>query len=217
MTQRDRPYSRRIRVDTHQLIQLAKSGQQQPLGKLLETYRNYLKLLAAARIKSHLQVRVSPSDVVQETFLRAHVAIAQFRGQTEEDFLAWLRQILASRLADACELHLIAEKRDARREVSLNDIGVALERSTARLEAVLADKAPSPSTLAQRQENVVMLADEMARLSEDQRQVLVLRNLEGLSFPEVAERMSRSPGAVRMLWFRAIHRLRDQLAARGLI
>lgn len=199
------------------LIRLARAGQRQSLGKLLDMYRNYLQLLAVAQIKSRLQVRVSASDVVQETFLKAHKVFSQFRGQTEAEFLAWLRRILASRLAHLCEKHLFAGKRDARREVSLDDIGKALDRSTARLEAVLADKAPSPSSLAQRHEHAVILANEMACLSADQRQVLVLRNLEGLAFNEVAERMSRSPGAVRMLWFRAVHRLRDQLAAKGLI
>ena len=61
-----------------------------------------------------------------------------------------------------------------------------------------------------------VLADQLAQLPADYRDVLVLRHLEGLSFGEVAERMGRSPGAVRMLWLRAIDQLRERLDARGL-
>jgi RNA polymerase sigma-70 factor (ECF subfamily) len=99
----------------------------------------------------------------------------------------------------------------------LSDIGASLERSTARLEAVLADHGPTPSSHAQRHEQVILLADQLAELPESYREVLILRNVEGLSFKEVAEHMNRSHGAVRMLWFRAIQKLRTQLADKGLI
>jgi RNA polymerase sigma-70 factor (ECF subfamily) len=93
---------------------------------------------------------------------------------------------------------------------------VALERSTARLEAVLVDHGPSPSSHVQHREHAVLLADHLAELPPDYRDVLVLRHLQGLSFAEVAQRMARSPGAVRMLWLRAIDKLRNRLDARGL-
>ena len=154
---------------------------------------------------------------VQETFLQAHRTFDQFRGRTEAEFLAWLQRILASQLTHLYEKHILAEKRDARREVSLDEVGAKLERSTARLASVLADNAPSPSSLAQQHERAVMLADELAELPPDYRQVLLLRHLEGLPFGEVAEHMQRSPGAVRMLWLRAVDKLRQQLTDKGLI
>jgi len=95
---------------------------------------------------------------------------------------------------------MLAEKRDVRREVSLDEVGARLERSTARLASVLADDAPSPSSRAMQHERAVMLANELAELPPDYRQVLLLRNLEGMSFAEVAEQMQRSAGAVRMFW-----------------
>lgn len=199
------------------LLALAARGDVQSLGRLLETYRNYIKLLASTQIHNRLGVRVSPSDVAQETFLQAHRAFDQFRGRTEAEFIGWLRRILATRLAHLCEKHVLAGKRDVRREVSLTDIGASLERSTARLETVLADHGPSPSSSAERRENALLLADHLAELPEAYRQVLILRNLEGLPFKEVAARMDRAHGAVRMLWFRAINRLKEQLAEKGLI
>jgi RNA polymerase sigma-70 factor (ECF subfamily) len=199
------------------LLTEARQGIRESLGRLLQTYANYIKLVAAAQVGARLKVRVSPSDVVQETFLQAHRTFDQFRGRTEAEFLAWLQRILASQLTHLYEKHILAEKRDARREVSLDEVGAKLERSTARLASVLADNAPSPSSLAQQHERAVMLADELAELPPDYRQVLLLRNLEGLPFGEVAERMQRSPGAVRMLWLRAVDKLRQQLTDKGLI
>lgn len=199
------------------LIAEARQGMRESLGRLLQTYANYIKLVAATQVGARLKVRVSPSDVVQETFLQAHRTFDQFRGRTEAEFLAWLQRILASQLSHLYEKHILAEKRDARREVSLDEVGAKLERSTSRLASVLADDAPSPSSSAQQHERAVMLADELAELPPDYRQVLLLRNLEGMSFGEVAEHMERSPGAVRMLWLRAVDKLRQQLTDKGLI
>jgi RNA polymerase sigma-70 factor (ECF subfamily) len=56
-------------------------------------------------------------------------------------------------------------------------------------------------------ERELLLAQLLERLPEDHRDVLVLRHLEGLSHEEIARRMGRSPGAVRMLWVRALARL----------
>jgi len=199
------------------LLALAQRDGPDALGQLLELYRNYLKILAASQINSRLQARVSASDVVQETFLQAHRAFDQFRGNTAPEFLGWLRQILAHQFAHLLEKHVYAAKRDVRREVSLDAIGTSLARSSLRLESVFADKNPSPGSVAQRHEHAIVLANELADLPEDYRQVLMLRNLEGMSFPDVAERLERSPGAVRMLWFRAIQKLRERLEAKGLI
>ena len=188
-------------------------GGTEDVGQLLEAYRNYLRLLATTLIDSKLRARISASDLVQETMLGAYRDFAQFRGGNERQLLAWLRQILINRLHVFVQQHVLAEKRDVRREISLEEMGVALARSTANLEAglFLADREPSPSSNVIRQENAVRLADHLARMPPEYREVIVLRNLQGLSFDEVAGQMNRSSGAVRMLWLRAIRRLRDQM------
>ena len=205
------------RPSQEQLLRSARAGRPECLGQLLQLYRNYLKLLAATQIDERLRARVSPSDVVQETLLEAHRDFCQFRGRTGPEFLAWLRQILINNLMRLVERHVLAQKRDVRREVSLDRIAAALERSTARLEAVLADQGASPSSSVQRREYAIVLADCLVELPPDYREVLVLRHLKGLRFSEVAERMDRSAGAARMLWLRAIERLRDVLEARGIL
>lgn len=190
-------------------------GASDRLGELLESYRNYLRLLATTQIDDKLRARVSPSDLVQETMLGAYRDFAQFRGLSERELLAWLRQILVNRLHVFVQKHVLAAKRDVRREFSIQEIGVALARSSANLNAacLLADKAPSPSANVIRRENAVVLADQLASMTPLYRDVIVLRNLQGLAFDQVARRLNRSSGATRMLWLRAIKQLRDQMGA----
>ena len=190
------------------LISRARRGSKSSLGSLLEQYRNYLVVLAATQIEKRLQPRVSPSDVVQETMLRAHKNFGQFRGTTEPELLAWLRQILVNNLARFVEQHVLAARRDVRREVSIERLGVALEQSTIQLAALVPAQGKSPSMAVQQREEAVVLADRLAHLPDDYREVLVLRNLQGLPFEEVASRIGRSVGATRMLWLRAIEKLR---------
>lgn len=204
-------------TSTGRLLNAAKDGKDESLGKLLQLYGNYLKLIATAQLDRKLCGRTSASDLVQETLFEAHRDFAQFRGSSEGEFLAWLRKILVHNLARVVERHVLTDKRDIRREVSMDQIGASLERSTARLVAVLADGGLSPISDAQRNENAIVLADELAVLPEDYRDVIVLRHLECLAFNEVAERMDRSTGAVRMLWIRAVAQLRQQLETRGLL
>lgn len=186
----------------------ARQGDLSSIGVLLQQYRNYLMVLASTQLETRLQPRVSPSDVVQETMLRAHKNFGQFRGSTEAELLAWLRQILVNNLAKFVEQHMLAARRDVRREVSIERLGKSLEHSTVQLAALLPAESKSPSMAVQQREEAVQLADRLAQLPADYREVLMLRNLQSLPFEQVAERMGRSVGATRMLWLRAIERLR---------
>jgi RNA polymerase sigma-70 factor (ECF subfamily) len=190
------------------LISDARRGEKDSIGILLQQYRNYLTVLASTQIESRLQPRVSPSDVVQETMLRAHKNFGQFRGTTEQELVAWLRQILVNNLAKFVEQHMLAARRDVRREVSIERLGAALEQSNVQLAALLPAEGKSPSVAAEQREETVLLADRLAQLPADYREVLMLRNLQGLAFEEVARRIDRSVGATRMLWLRAIEKLR---------
>jgi RNA polymerase sigma-70 factor, ECF subfamily len=205
----------RSEFTAEELLHQARSGSGESLGRLLQLYTNYLKLLVLAQLQQNLRVRVSPSDVVQDTFFEAHRDFGQFRGQSSAEFVAWLRRILVNNLCRVVEQHVLAEKRDVRREISLEKLAKALEQSTARLEAVLPDPGSSPSAGFHRRELELVLADQLAELPSDYRDVIVLRHIEALPFEEVGRRMERSSGAVRMLWLRAIKMLRERLLARG--
>lgn len=191
------------------LLDLAREGQGESLGKLLQLYRNYLTILATTQLDRRLRRRMSPSDLVQETMLAAHRDFGQFRGHCEREFIAWLRQILIHSLHHAVETHVKAKRRDVRCEVSIEQVSAALDRSVINFAQILADNGPSPSAPAHQRERAVAVADQLARLRPEYRDVIVLRNLQGLSFDEVAERMERNPGAVRMLWLRAIEKFKQ--------
>jgi RNA polymerase sigma-70 factor (ECF subfamily) len=191
------------------LLADARAGDPQALGRLLDGYRNYLLLFAQLQRDVHLQGRLNPSDFVQDAFLRACRSFRQFRGTTEAEFLAWLRQILVRCVATAVERELKAGKRNARREVSLGAYLRDMRQSSAAFDAALVAPFTSPADQACRRERAAQIADELARLPGHYREVIVLRNLEGLPFEEVGRRMGRSTGAVRILWLRALDRWRQ--------
>jgi RNA polymerase sigma-70 factor (ECF subfamily) len=192
------------------LIQQARAAEPRARAELLEAYRHYLKLLAAAGLGTGLRDKADASDVVQETLLKAHQHFDQFRGGSEPELAAWLRRILTRNLADLAR-RFAAAGREARRERSLQDV---VEHSSALLGNLLAAPGPSPSQSAQRRELGVVLADALAEMSDDYRQVLLLRSIEERDWEEVARRMERTPGAVRMLWARALKELRPLIEAR---
>src|SRR5579864_1333246 len=98
------------------LLREAKAGDAATLGHLLEMYRRYLSLLARVQIGKRLQGKVDASDLVQETFLEAHRNFARFRGKSEGELVCWLRQILATNLADVLRRYLGTQGRDVRLE-----------------------------------------------------------------------------------------------------
>lgn len=193
-------------VDPEVLLQEARAGDAATLGRLLELYRRYLALLARVQIGHRLQGKVDASDIVQETFLEAHRNFPRFRGTSEGELVRWLRQILAANLADLLRRYLGARARDVRLEREIED---AFDRSSVLLDRGLVARQSSPSQQAERREQAVILADALDQLPDDYRDVLVLRHLEGLTFPQVAERMGRSLDSVEKLWMRGLARLRQ--------
>jgi RNA polymerase sigma-70 factor (ECF subfamily) len=194
--------------DPEELLHRAQTGDGPALGQLLQRYRNYLALLARYQIGRRLQGKVDASDLIQETFLEAHRDFAQFRGRTESELGSWLRRILANNLANEVARYCGSRRRDLRLERAL---AAELERSSAALDQGLFAKQSSPSAQAARRDQAVLLADALECLSPDYRQVLVLRHLEELSFPEVARRMERTVASVKNLWARALGQLRRSL------
>ena len=153
-----------VSADLRQLLDRARDSHDESLGRLLQLYVPYLKLMARTRLDAKVRARASPSDVVQETLLRAHRDFAQFRGATTEEFSAWLSAILINQLRHLIQHHLTAKKRDVRREVSIDDAVATLERSAARLVSVLAEEGPSPSSDAFQREASLVLADALESL-----------------------------------------------------
>jgi RNA polymerase sigma-70 factor (ECF subfamily) len=188
------------------LLSEARTGDAAKLGRLLEVYRRYLALLARVQIGQHLQGKVDASDIVQETFLEAHRNFAGFRGTSEGEFICWLRRILAGKLADLVRRYLGTQGRDVRLE---REIDHALDRSSIMLGQGLISPQASPSQQVEHREQTVLLADALQKLPADYREVLILRHLEGMTFPEIAKKMGRSLDSVEKLWMRGLVKLRQ--------
>jgi RNA polymerase sigma-70 factor (ECF subfamily) len=176
---------------------------QQPL----ERFRSYLLLLARRQLQGRAPARLDASDLVQQTLLEAHRQREHFRGATDAERAAWLRQILAHNLADA-DRALHRDKRDVGRERSLE---AELANSSADLAGFLAADQSSPSRKVDRQEEALRVADALAQLPEAQREALVLQYWHGLTLVEIGERLERTPVAVAGLLKRGLQRLRELL------
>jgi RNA polymerase sigma-70 factor (ECF subfamily) len=172
---------------------------------MLERYRAYLGLLAREQFDDQLRTKLDPSDIVQQTLTEAFEHEAQFRGQSDAQKAAWLRQILANNLADV-HLRFGAAKRDITKERALD---AALEQSSARLGNWLAGSVSSPSQKAVQHEDAVQLANALDQLPDTQRQAVVLRHLHGNSLNEIATELDRSPAATAGLLKRGLKRLRE--------
>jgi RNA polymerase sigma-70 factor (ECF subfamily) len=195
-------------ADPVQLVQQARAGQGPALGRLLELYRPYLKVLARVQIGRRLQGKVDASDVVQDAFLAGARDFPQFRGSTEPEFRSWLREILASLLANLVRHYQGTQRRDIRLERRL---AIELEQSSQALDGRLVAVQSTPSQQVIRRDHSMILAEALGRLPEDSRELLILRHLEGLTFPEIATRTGRTVDSVKKQWPRALASLRRLL------
>lgn len=175
----------------------------------LMRYQPWLQYLARREIDSRFLGKYSASDAVQQTLLEAWKNWDQFRGTEDSQRLAWLRKILAHQLAYLARHFAGTKKRDVKREVSIEQ---SMTSSSDRLAAILPADDASPSLVAQRNEQTLELAAVLQQLPDDYRQVIELRHIDQLSHPEIAKQMNRSEAAVRMLWVRALARLRQAVA-----
>jgi RNA polymerase sigma-70 factor (ECF subfamily) len=176
----------------------------------LGRYRQLLHLqVRQLQLDPRLRRRFDSSDLVQDTLLKAHENIDQFRGTTEAELVQWLHEILANAALDAVR-QARAQKRDVELEQSLQ---AAVADSAARLDAYLAADQSSPSEQAERHELLLRIAAALDQLPEDQRNVFIQRDLLGAPVRQIAEQLGRTEKSVAGLLLRSRRKLRELLAA----
>ncbi len=186
----------------------ARAGDAAALGELLDGFRDYLLAVANRELDDDLRARLGASDLVQETFLRSQRAFAGFNGATDEELRAWLAQILVNRCRDLRDAERLTANRGAHREVPLVPDGSAI----GPVDGLAADTL-TPSGHAVADEEVAQLMSALAELPDECRQVVWLRNWEGLGFEEIGRRTNRTAEAARKVFNRTVHKLAEQLGS----
>ena len=194
-------------VGADELLHQARRGDREALGRLLEAQRAVLHRLAAGRLGERIEVRVNVSDIIQQTFLEAHRSFQQFAGRDARELAAWVQGILDHKVAGAVRDHTLLQKRDVRREQSMDDSQGGKGPLKQQLDAGLS----SPSEKAIRGEEERRLTEALTSLPADQREAVRLRHLEGWALADIARHLGRTPAATAGLIKRGMQSLRRRL------
>lgn len=202
--------------ETDRLLQRAAGGDEESWGALLTRHEEKLRRMVALRIDQRLQGRIDPRDVIQEAYLEASEHRARYLRQPTIPFVLWLRGIVGNKLRELHRHHLGTQMRNAAREVSLYR-GTMPEATSAALAARLLGHATRPSEAAARAEAKALLLAALNAMDPIDREVLTLRHFEQLTPSEAARELGINEKAAGMRYVRAIKRLKDILAAAGMI
>lgn len=186
-------------------LRAACGGSQDALGRVLESFRAYLQMLAERELGDDLRAKGGASDIVQDTLLDAVRAFEQFQGNSEEELKRWLRRLLLNNLVSFARRYRGAGKRDLGREIALK----AGDSSASTLDPAAA--APTPSGEAMAHEQAERIEQALEQLPEDYRLVLLLRYQEERSFEDIGRLLDLTPNAARKLWLRAVKRLQREV------
>jgi RNA polymerase sigma-70 factor (ECF subfamily) len=182
-------------------LERARQGDAEARGQLLESFRPYLRCMARTVRDDWLRSRLDASDLIQDALLEAHRSFDDFRGSGLAELTGWLRQIALRVAHRAVRAHAGTGKRDLGRE-----------QSAESMAEPVADADSSPSAQAIRHEQAARIAGIIAELPDDMQRVLLGRHVDGLPHAALAEQLGRTEGAVRVLYTRALRRVRELLS-----
>ena len=155
--------------------------------------------------------RVDADDVLQEAYVAAAERLRHYAGDSSSSPFVWLRMIVLQTLTDLHRHHLVAQMRDAYREVDLHGCRYPVSTSVP-LAALLVGNLTSPSQAAVRAETLEQVEQVIAAMDPLDREVLAMRHFEELGNSEVAEVLGIQQKAASIRYFRALRRLRAILS-----
>jgi RNA polymerase sigma-70 factor (subfamily 1) len=190
------------------LIALIRTGDENALALLLQEHREQLLNVIERKMSDRLRRKVDPEDVLQDAMTHCIKAFGDVDPATI-DPIAWIHQVCERRLIDAHRHHFGAQKRDAHREVALQG-GRSTETSPALID-MLINSFTTPSQAFVRGQREQKLLEAMQQLPEEQSRMLRMRYVEELPTKQIAERMNKTDGAIRVTLTRSIKRLEQLL------
>src|SRR5262245_44922761 len=196
-------------MDSDELLRQAINGDEQALMTLIRGAGPLLLREIEGRIEPRYRSLVDVDDILQITCVEALLRVRSFNPLGPGSFDRWLRRIAENNLRDA----LRELERDKRPPPGLRVTWPDGDESYVVMWKEFADPTSTAGQKLTRQEQHAGLDEALAKLPEEYARVLRLYYLEGLSGEEIAERMGRSHGAIRMLLARARTRLREVLKA----
>jgi RNA polymerase sigma-70 factor, ECF subfamily len=192
----------RTEFDPEFLLAMVRIGDAAALRCLLERYRNYMRLLVRLQKIRRVRCKRDVESILEEIRLEIHRKTGLFRGVTEREFLSWLRRVIGEVLASQARYDSGERCRNPRFERALID---ELDRSSVVLNKSF---VANGSSSGRHRNQAVLLADALHELPDDHREVIILRQLEGLRFPDVACRLGQTEESVKSAWVQALARLR---------
>jgi RNA polymerase sigma-70 factor (ECF subfamily) len=198
-------------AETERLLRQAQAGDGRAYEQLFGRYRAYLRQVIALRLDPKLRPRVDPSDVVQEAELEAFRRLADYLQRRPMPFRVWLRKTACEKLLKLREHHVGTAQRSVEREVPLP------ERSSLLLARRLLAGGSTPSQRLSRREAARLVNEALAGLGEADREILLMREFEGLSYEEAGCALGIEPAAARKRYGRALLRLQQRLIDQGLL
>ena len=170
---------------TTQLLDRAAHNDGAAVSELMTRHRSRIRAMVAIRMEQALQSRFDPSDVVQDTLIEATRKLPQYLEHRRIGFYPWLRDIAVNRLIELHRRHVRAVKRSTMREHP-QPYGLS-DESCFSLAERLVDSGANPSHRLQRSEARQRVKQALLQLSDDERELLVLKYLEELTANEIAE------------------------------
>ena len=198
-------------LDTRELLDQARGGDRNAVERLLELHRAALRRMIDLRLDPALAGRLDASDIVQEVMLEASRRLGQYLDKPIMPFQIWLRHLAKDHIIDAHRRHRKAQRRSLDREQPIVPAAFA-DRSSIELAAQFLDREATPASAALRQELARRLAQAVATLEDDDRDIILMRHYEQLSNQEVATMLGLSEAAASMRYLRAVRKLKGLLS-----
>lgn len=202
------------RDETDRLLDDARRGESGAVDRLLGEFREPLRRVIDLRLDPAIARRVDASDIVQDVLLEANQRLIEYLKSPNMPFHLWLRHLAQDRIIDTHRRHRLAQRRSIDREQPIAR-PTWTEESSASLVAHLIDTERTPTSEAIRHELQRRLSDAIDQLSEDDRDIILMRHHEALSNQEVAQLLQLTEAAASMRYLRALRRLRTVLVPEG--